>query len=82
MTYYTGRLHHSPVVPKSGRSRRPLEAHLDVHILLVDVVQVIENHVALGFVQSDDAVRHGAIDPERFPTSGWVDAHEGVYTFD
>lgn len=80
MWYHVDILSHSPIVPKSRRPRRPLEAHLDVHILLVDVVQVVENHITLGLVQADNAVRHGAVDPKRFPASGWVDAHEGVHT--
>lgn len=64
------------IVPQRTRARRPLEAHLDVDVCLVDVEEVVEEEVAFGAVEADNAARHGAVDPEGFPACGWVDADE------
>jgi hypothetical protein len=53
-----------PIIPQCARAGRPLEPHLDVHVLLVDVVQVVEEDVALGAVEPYDVRGHCAVDPE------------------
>lgn len=73
---------HLPVIPQGTGSRGPLEADLDVYIGLVHGVQVVEDHVALRLVETDDAVRHGPVHPQRLPASGRVDADQGVRALD
>jgi hypothetical protein len=63
-----------PVVPERRRARRPLEANLDVDILLVHIIQIIEDDIALSFIESNDTNSHGTIDPQRFPPCGWMHA--------
>jgi hypothetical protein len=69
------------VVPQRRSSRRPLEPHLDVDVAFIHVIQVIEDDIALSFVQSNDAKSHGSIDPEGFPAGRWVHADQGVSSF-
>lgn len=70
------------VVPQGTGARSPLEPDLDVHVLLVHVVQVVQDQVALGLVETHDLLRHGAVDPEGFPAGGRVHAHDGVDALD
>jgi hypothetical protein len=72
------RLHHSPIVPKRRRSGRPLEPYLYVHVLFVYIIQVVEDHITFGFVETNNAVSHGTINPKRLPASGGVDTHKWV----
>lgn len=69
-----------PVVPQRRSPRRPSEAHLDVDILLIHVVQVSKNHVALSLVQSNNAYSHGSIDPKSFPPSRRMYSNKRMHT--
>lgn len=73
---------YSPVIPQCARVRRPPKPNLDVDVPLVHVVEVVEDHVALGAVEADDAVRHGAVDPQGLPPRGRVHADERVHALD
>jgi hypothetical protein len=70
-----------PVVPKCGCTRTPLESHLDIDILLVHIIQVVEDDIALISIESNDAIGHGSVNPQRFPSRSWVYTNERVNTF-
>lgn len=68
--------------PQRTRSWRPLEAHLDIDIALVHIVQIIQNEIALSFIQSDDGFGHSAIDPERLPSGRGMHTDNGMNALD
>ena len=51
------------IVPQRAGTRRSAKAYLDVDVSFIHVVEVVEQDVAFGSVQADDAVRHGPVDP-------------------
>jgi hypothetical protein len=67
-----------PVVPEGTRSGSPLEPHLNVNIFLIDVVQVVQDEVALLRVKPNDRLGHGTVDPESLPASGGMYSHQWV----
>lgn len=72
----------SPVIPQCARAGRPLEPDLNVDVVLVHVVQIVQNRIAFPAVQAHDSVRHGPIDPERFPAGRRMHADERVHALD
>lgn len=69
---------HIPVVPNGARVRRPFETHLDINILLIDIEQVIQDHITLGLVQANDTTRHRPVDEQGLPARGRVYPHQRV----
>lgn len=72
----------SPVVPKRARARSPVEAHLDIDIALVHLVQVLQNRIALAFIKTDNALRHRAVHEQTLPAGDRVHADERVAALD
>lgn len=70
------------IIPQRRSALAPLEPHLNIDIFLIDIIQVVEDDVAFGPVQTHDTIRHGSVDPECFPACGGMDADEGVGAFD
>ena len=46
------------------------------------MVQIVQDHIALGLVEANDGLRHRAIDPQRFPPCGGMDTDDGMNTLD
>jgi hypothetical protein len=76
------RTYRDAIIPQGTRAGRPAEAHLNVHVLLVHVVQIPEDHVALGLVEPDNPVRHRAVHPQRLPAGRGVDPDQRVRPLD
>lgn len=66
------------IIPQRTCPRCPLESHLDIHITLIYIVQVVQKEITLGFVQADDGFSHGSINVEGLPASGRVNSYNGV----
>ena len=73
---------HSPVIPKRTRPRSPPKPHLNINIALINLIQILQNHIALRLVQPDNALRHRAVDEQALPASDRVHAHERVAALD
>lgn len=70
------------VVPKSRGPSAPLEADLDVQVLLIDTKQVVQQYTRLCSFEADDAESVLAVDEERLPASHRVYADEWVLALD
>ena len=60
----TGIMDRNAIIPQCARLRRPLEPHLDVNIILIHIIQIVQNHIAFGFVESNDLFGHGPVHEE------------------
>ena len=50
------------VIPQRASSWSPLEADLDIDIALIHIIEIVEDQIALRFVQTDDGLRHSPVD--------------------
>lgn len=73
---------HVPVVPDGAGVRRPLEAHLDVDILLIHIEQIIQDDITLSLVKAHDPVRHRPVHEQGLPARSRVDPDQGVDPLD
>jgi hypothetical protein len=70
------------VVPNSRSLGSPSEPDLNIHVLFINVIEIIQKQVAFRLVQTNDSHRHGAVDPEGLPTGHGVDTNERMSTLD
>lgn len=70
------------IVPKGASPGGPLETDLNIYVTFIDIVQVVQDEIALSLVEANDRFRHGSIDPKGFPTSGWMHPNDWVDAFD
>jgi len=77
-----GIVNRDSVIPEGAGAWGPLESDLDVHVLFIDVKQVAQDHVALGLVEPDNSLGHGAVDEEGLPSRGWMHADDRVDALD
>jgi hypothetical protein len=67
------------IIPKCRCTRSPLESNLNVYILFVHVVQIVEDNVALGFVEANNPDSHRSIYPQRLPAGCWMNTNKRVH---
>lgn len=68
----------SPVIPQRTRPRRPPKSHLNINITLINLIQILQNHIALSLIKTDDALRHRAVDEQALPARDRVHTDERV----
>ena len=72
----------SPVIPQRTRPRRPPKPHLNINIALINLIQILQNHIALRLVQPNDPLRHRAVHEKALPAGDRVHADERVAALD
>jgi hypothetical protein len=73
-------------LPKSTRPRRPLKPHLNINILFINMVQIIQNHIALRLIQAYNLLCHSSVHEQTLPSSSrmhsddWMDPSNVLWT--
>jgi hypothetical protein len=71
-----------PVIPQRTRPRRPPKPHLNINITLINLIQILQNHIALRLVKPHDPLGHRAVDEQALPAGDGVHADQRVAALD
>jgi len=67
-------------IPQSTRPRGPLEADLNIDIALIDMIKIVQDHIALSFIQTNDLLCHRSVDKQALPSGSGMHSNNRMDT--